>query len=64
MDLKTDAQNTCSVSSLKRVSKPEWIYTGKEGDFKVRVAVVGTNILHSQIEGHRYYKNYVKSIQL
>ena len=62
--MDTNGKDICPVSGLERVSRPEWTFVGKEGDFKVKTTLVDKNIFHLQVEGRVYYEDQVNSIQL
>ncbi len=64
MDDLAESNNVCPITGFPVISKPEWVYEGKKGGFKVSVFLIGERILHVKPEGHVFYDDQVKSIHL
>jgi PAS domain S-box-containing protein len=43
--------DTCAVTGLPILHKPDWIYINVDNDKKIRISVIGNNIFHTEVFG-------------
>ncbi|MCG8617730.1 MAG: response regulator [Desulfobacterales bacterium] len=63
MGTKTHSPQTCLVTGLPCVSKPEWSYSGTSGGFSVSLRLLGSHILYVKARGYCRSHDQEKSIR-